>query len=111
MVPVQVKRRFERVPFHNRVTVIVLGTNLEIEAFTSDISLGGVGLNCCTYLRVGQVVSMDFHMKSRAGAVTERVFGQISHVRSDDDVVAVGVEFTEVLGPRVPYLTRTVENL
>jgi hypothetical protein len=91
------RRRFERVPFYARVTLIPVAGGPPVEAQSCDLSLGGAGLICQAPLPVGGVYTLTFHLASPSGVVADRVAGTVTTVRCDDAAL-VGVAFAVPLG-------------
>ena len=107
------KRRYVRIPFFKKVTVTpAVGDGAAFEAYTFDISLGGVGLASPAPLPTGSGVELTFHLMKGTDEVSERVAGRVVHLRYDDDASRMGVEFVEPLNSGIaPALTRAVEGL
>jgi c-di-GMP-binding flagellar brake protein YcgR len=81
------------------------------EAYTVDLSLGGVGLASPAPLPTGARVALTFYLVTGADEVLEQVDGRVVNLRYDDDASHIGVEFVEPLSPRsAPALTRAIEG-
>ena len=106
-------RKYERVAFSSRVELAAGAGSPAVEAYSLDISLGGVGLISPALLKVGHAVTLGFRLSHPSkGPVLERVQGRVVFARSDVDGHRLGVEFLEPLHrSKNPELTRKVEGL
>jgi hypothetical protein len=108
----QNQRVYQRASFLCRVTLST-GEGAAIEANSVDISLGGVGLVSPRLVPTGRAVTLEFHLRNKAGEpVIDKVGGRVVHVRSDIDGHVLGIEFHEPLRRlHNPDLARKVESL
>jgi hypothetical protein len=108
----QSQRVYQRASFLCRVTLST-GEGPAIEANSMDISLGGVGIISPRLVPMGRSVTLEFHLRNKAGEpVIDRVSGRVAHARSDIDGHVLGIEFHEPLHrSRNPDLARKVESL
>jgi hypothetical protein len=105
-------RRFERILFSARVTLISSFSDIPLEARSLEISPGGVALLCDQPSPTGHVVSMTFHLQSPSGITLETVSGRVANIQFDDDATILGVEFLPALDRRTgPGLMRVIESL
>ncbi len=106
------RRRYERVPFHTRASVTIPGEP-SIEAWTIDLSLGGVRLASGCLFRAGQLLIIAFHLRDEAQReVTEQVTGVVMFARSESEGYSFGVEFTEpIRDATAPVLVRRLSRI
>jgi c-di-GMP-binding flagellar brake protein YcgR len=104
------RRRYERVPFNCRVTMVPASRGAAAPGQATDISLGGAGIMTAASFEKGQVVTVSFLMRdARQQEVINEVVGRVVNLRADYDANRVGVEFLEPLSEhRQPELTRRV---
>ena len=97
MEPSQERRQFSRLPFPTRVTVSLRTGQALVKANALDISLNGVRLICAEPVSEGESALLEFRMRTRTGVQIEQVWSRVIHLRMDDDVWVVGLEFNQVL--------------
>jgi c-di-GMP-binding flagellar brake protein YcgR len=100
------------VPFFCKTALTVLPEGTRVEAYSFDISLGGVGLNAPASCPSGCLVRVSFFLKNPAGEHVEQVLGRVAHVRADESGTRIGIEFQESVGESThPELTRRLQGL
>ena len=105
-------RRYQRVPFFCKATLMILPAGTPVNAYSFDISLGGVGLDAPVSCPRGTAVRVSFYLKGRDGERVEHVLGQVAYVRADESDNRIGIEFQEsVRESTQPELSRRLQNL
>ena len=83
-----------------------------VNAYTFDISLGGVGLNAAVSYPCGCTVRVSFYLKGPGGERVEQVLGRVAYVKADESGTRVGIEFQEPVEESThPELTRRLLSL
>ena len=105
-------RRYQRVPFFCKATLTVLPAGTPVDAYSFDISLGGVGLDAPVWCPRGSAVRVSFYLKGRDGERVEHVLGRVAYVRADESDNRIGIEFQETLRESAqPELMRRLLSL
>ena len=105
-------RHYQRVPFFCKATLTVLPTGARVNAYSFDISLGGVGLNAQGSCPKGSEVRVAFFLKGRSGVLVEQVPGRVAYVSADESGTRVGIEFQQPVGESIcPELARRLQSL
>lgn len=97
---------------HCRTTITAKPVGARAEAWTVDLSLGGVGLATERTLPTRQPVAVTFHLRDGAQKeVQETADGVIVRMQIESEGYLYGVEFTEPLNAaRQPFLLRKFER-
>jgi hypothetical protein len=102
-------RLYQRVPFFCKATLTVLPTGTSVDAYSSDISLGGVGLAVEVPCPRGCTVRVSFFLNTPGGEVVERVLGRVAYEKADESGTRIGIEFQESVGESThPELMRRI---
>ena len=105
-------RHYQRVPFFCKTTLTVLPTGTRVEAYSFDISLGGVGLEVPVSCPCGSPVRVSFFLKSPSGERVEQVPGRVAYVKADESGTRMGIEFQETIQESAqPELARRLQSL
>jgi hypothetical protein len=105
-------RHYQRVPFFCKATLIVLPAGTRVNAYTFDISAGGVGLNAQGACPYGSNVRVAFYLKGPSGVRVEQVPGQVAYVKADESGTRIGIEFqSPVQESTQPELARRLLGL
>jgi hypothetical protein len=111
MAPIII-RRYQRVPFFCKATLTIAPENTPVDAYTFDISLGGVGLDAPVACPRGTAVRVAFFLKGRNGVLVEQVPGRVAYVNADESGTRVGIEFHEPIRESThPELARRLLSL
>jgi c-di-GMP-binding flagellar brake protein YcgR len=107
------RRRYERVTFLCRVKIAPASGGPAVEAWTTDISLGGVGISSPTIFPVGTTMSLSFIFQDpKKGEIVERVIGNVMNATSNIDGKFLGIAFAErITEAMAPRLTAKIESL
>jgi hypothetical protein len=107
------RRRYERVPFHCRVTLTPAPQGRAVAGQAIDISLAGAGIMTPATFQTGQVVTVGFLLRDRRQReVVNEVVGRVVNFKADHDANRVGIEFLTLLSEgQQPELARRVLTL
>ncbi len=110
--PTHERRRYERAPFHCRATIATQSDPKPLEAWTIDLSLGGVRMAMERLPQGRQFISILFHVKDPAQRdVTEAADGKIVHTQYETEGYIIAVEFQEPLNSaRHPNVIRKLTS-
>ncbi len=104
--------QYPRVPHFGTATAPISPGGISVDAYSFDISLGGVGLNAQVSCSRGCLVRVSFFLKGPDGERVEHVLGRVAYVRADESGTRVGIEFQEPVGESThPELARRLQNL
>ena len=106
------KRRYDRVPFHCRTTIAARPDGVPFEAWTVDLSLGGVRLASDRPYPTGQVISITFRVRDGSrGEAAEAIEGTIVHTQPESEGYLLCIEFVGPLdASRHARLIRKLER-
>ena len=104
--------QFTQTPFVGTATLRALPAGTSVDAYSFDISLGGVGLNAKAPYPRGSMVRVSFFLKDPGGERVEQVSGRVAYVKADESGTLVGIEFQETIRESThPELTRRLLSL
>ena len=105
-------RHYQRVPFFCKATLTVLPTGTRVEAYSFDISLGGVGLEVPVACPCDSPVRVAFFLKGPGGERVEQVPGRVTYVKADESGTRIGIEFQESVQESThPALAHQLQSL
>ncbi len=93
------KRRYERMPFITRLTVLDAVTKQACEGSSIDLSATGTQCYAERFLAVGTRISIRFWLRGLDGTVPGEVEGTVRWARIEQDGAMMGVEFDVPLSP------------
>jgi c-di-GMP-binding flagellar brake protein YcgR len=106
------RRRYQRVPFHCSAVIAARPDGAPVEAWTIDLSLGGVRLASARVFPIQQHIAVTFHLRDAAQReVAERADGVIVQVQAESGSYIYGVEFLNPLDASgQPQVLRKLER-
>ena len=107
------RRKDRRVKQWNKTQIRVPGAlgPVEIQAYTSDISLGGARLHCPEPFAVGSLLPLRIELVRTGETVTIEALVKWSRHHESDDIHELGVEFQHSASAAFMSLMKNIHDL
>ena len=95
----QEKRRYVRVPFSAKLTIMSVSGKQVYRGNSINLSRGGIGLYCEKFFPTGARLVIQVEMHHKGKVIKDQLTGIVRWAEIEQDGAILGVEFDELLNP------------